>query len=83
MRLGYPPGCGPPAPRIVQEHEVGAVVSHKDPARLNSREQMDIVGGVFEAEFPRGDYVMAASPQQVGDLAGDVVIELEASHRRG
>ncbi len=53
MRLGYSPGCGPPAPRIVQEHEVSAVVSHKDSAGLNSREQMDIVGGVFVAEFPR------------------------------
>ena len=44
---------------------------------------MDIVSSVFEAELPRGDYVMAASPQQVSDLAGDIVIELEASHCRG
>ena len=83
VRLGYPPGCGPPAPGIVQEHEVGTVVSHKDAATLNSREQMDIVGGVFEASFTCGDHVMPMGTKQLRDLTGDIVVELETSHALG
>jgi hypothetical protein len=67
----------------VQEHEVGAVVSHKDAAGLNSREQVDIVGSIFKAEFPRGGHVMHMSTKQLSDLTGDIVVELETSHALG
>ncbi len=83
VRLRQSPRSRPTAPGIVQEHEVGAVVGHKDPTSLNRCKYMDIVSSVFEAELPRGYYVMAASPQQVSDLTEDIVIELEAGHRRG
>ena len=83
VRLGHPPGGRPPAPRIVQEHEVGTVVSHKDAAALNSREYMDIVGGDFEASCACGDHVMPMGTKQLRDLTGDIVVELETGHAFG
>ena len=83
MRLGYPPGRAPPAPRIMQEDEVGTVVGHECPAVLKCAEKVNIVVGLREAKLACRYDVMPASAEEVCYLPRYVVIELEAGHQSG
>ncbi len=59
-----------------------AVMRDEDAIVAQRREEVNIVIGVLQPQLARGDDVVAGDAEQFGYLPGDVVIEVEAPHRR-
>jgi hypothetical protein len=76
---GYSPRCRPALPGIVQQDEVPLTVCQEDPGVLGSNKQLLVVCAAFPPQVPSSHGGMTSRPQDLGDLEGYIVIDVEGS----